>query len=208
MRWDQISDEAKLRKAYAESLRRAGEAAEAARQLAIVNGDPAQSAILAVERSYRLDRAREDLLVTEIHQPIAPLRLRDLQGREVRLADFRGKTVIAAFWAEWCAPCLDELAAINSIYPKLRERAEIIAINIDDSAEKQKAFAKKNGSTLPMLTADALDHDAVEKLQGETIPRLLVIDGDGIIRFQFQGAQEILPEKIEWIIARLAPAPN
>jgi hypothetical protein len=60
-----------------------------------------------------------------------------------------------------------------------------------------------------MFTADARDHDAAEKLQGESIPRLLAIDGAGNIRFQLlRDNDNILPEKIDWIIARLSLAPN
>ncbi len=208
IRMDEIPDEANLRKRYAEALNRSGDVAAAQRQLAIANGDRAQSAILTMERAHRLDRAREDLLDTEFREPLPPLHLRDLEGREVKLENFRGTIVIVAFWAEWCAPCLDELATIHSIYPALRDRAEIVAINIDDPVEKIRSFAKKSGYALPMFTADAIDHDAMEKLQGEAIPRLLAIDRAGIIRFQLQGQQDILPEKIEWIIAHLSRAPN
>jgi thiol-disulfide isomerase/thioredoxin len=208
VRMDEIADEVKLRKQYAEALDRSGDMAGARRQLAIAHGDPKEAAILAVERTHRLDRARKDLLATEFSEPLVPVRLRDLEGREVKLEASRGKIVIVAFWAEWCVPCLDELAVINSIYPRLRDRAEIVAINIDDATEKIKSFTKKNGYMLPMFTADARDHDAAETLQGESIPRLLIIDSAGNIRFQFQGQQDILPEKIEWIITRLAPAPN
>jgi peroxiredoxin len=208
IRLDQLSDEQKLRKTYADALNRSGHDEEARRQIAIANGDPNEAWTIGMVRAHRLDRARQDFLETEFSEPLPPLRLRDLQGREVKLADFRGKIVIAAFWAELCAPCLDELAVINAVYPRLRDRAAIVAINIDDSAEKITAFANKHHYEWPMLTAEERDHDAAEKLQGEVIPRILAIDGAGIIRFQLQGQQEILPEKVEWIIERLARAPN
>jgi peroxiredoxin len=208
VRMDEIGDEAKLRKRYADALNRSGDFVAAHHQLAIANSDPKEAAILAVERTHRLDRARGDLLATEFSEPLTPVRLRDLKGREVKLEGFRGKIVIVAFWAEWCEPCLLELRALNEIYPTLHGRAELLAINIDDPAEKQRAFAKKNGYAWPLLTADEADHDAVEKLQGEAIPRMLTIDAAGNIRFQSQGFQEILPEKIEWIIARLSRERN
>jgi thiol-disulfide isomerase/thioredoxin len=36
-----------------------------------------------------------------------PLALRDLQGVERKLADYRGKVVVLNYWATWCDPCRD-----------------------------------------------------------------------------------------------------
>ncbi len=37
------------------------------------------------------------------------------EGREMTLADFRGKTVLVNFWATWCAPCLKELPSLDAL---------------------------------------------------------------------------------------------
>lgn len=36
-------------------------------------------------------------------------------GRDVTLADFRGRTVLVNFWATWCAPCLKELPSLDAL---------------------------------------------------------------------------------------------
>lgn len=37
------------------------------------------------------------------------------EGREISLAEFRGRTVLVNFWATWCAPCLKELPSLDAL---------------------------------------------------------------------------------------------
>jgi len=39
----------------------------------------------------------------------------DADGRDVTLADYRGKHVLLNFWALWCAPCVHEMPALNRL---------------------------------------------------------------------------------------------
>ena len=42
----------------------------------------------------------------------APLKLNDLQGKEVTLQDYRGKVVLINFWATYCKPCREEMPSL------------------------------------------------------------------------------------------------
>ncbi len=54
--------------------------------------------------------------------------LRDLEGREHRLSDHRGRWVVVSLWATWCPPCRTQLAELTAF----REaRPEVVALGIN-----------------------------------------------------------------------------
>ena len=51
--------------------------------------------------------------------PATDFTLRDLDGAEVRLEDYRGKVVFIDFWATWCGPCKDAMPHWQDLYETL-----------------------------------------------------------------------------------------
>ena len=56
-----------------------------------------------------------------------PLALRDLQGKEHTLADYKGKVVVLNFWATWCDPCREEMPAMQRLQDKLAGKLVVLA---------------------------------------------------------------------------------
>jgi thiol-disulfide isomerase/thioredoxin len=84
----------------------------------------------------------------------APLKLPDLtfqdaDGKEKRLSDWRGKTVLVNLWATWCVPCRKEMPALDGLQAKLAgPNFDVVAINIDTrDPEKPKKFLTDAGLT-------------------------------------------------------------
>jgi thiol-disulfide isomerase/thioredoxin len=84
----------------------------------------------------------------------APLKLPDLafqdaDGKEKKLSDWRGKTVLVNLWATWCVPCRKEMPALDGLQAKLAgPNFEVVAINIDTrDPEKPKKFLIDAGLT-------------------------------------------------------------
>ncbi len=64
-------------------------------------------------------------------------------GRELRLEDLRGKTVLVNVWATWCAPCIKEMPSLDRLQA-LRggDDFDVITISIDRTKyEPAKFFA-------------------------------------------------------------------
>lgn len=74
-----------------------------------------------------------------------------LDGRPIRLTDFRGRWVIVNFWASWCSPCLFEMPELQAFHETHSDRATVIGINFEDlPPDKVRAFAQRLVITFPI----------------------------------------------------------
>ena len=59
----------------------------------------------------------------------------------------KDKLYVFSFWATWCAPCIQELDAINEVYEEWKSQAnvEVIAVSIDDARTNKRVKPLVNG---------------------------------------------------------------
>jgi thiol-disulfide isomerase/thioredoxin len=85
-----------------------------------------------------------------------PLVLRDLDGREVRLDAYRGRTVIVNFWATWCAPCVAEMPSIMLLREKYAKQGlEVIGVNLQENVARIRPFLAQHDIDFTVVR----DHD-------------------------------------------------
>jgi thiol-disulfide isomerase/thioredoxin len=63
--------------------------------------------------------------------PVGDFSLRDLNGRKVRLAKFRGKVVLINFWTTWCSACLSEMPELIALQKQHGDRLAIVGVSLD-----------------------------------------------------------------------------
>ncbi|MHB8613718.1 MAG: TlpA family protein disulfide reductase [Candidatus Dormibacteraceae bacterium] len=62
----------------------------------------------------------------------------DLNGKKVRLSDFKGRPVLLTFWATWCTACREELPALQGIQDHYQSTGfTILAINYRESDNRR-----------------------------------------------------------------------
>jgi peroxiredoxin len=125
-------------------------------------------------------------------EPAPEFTLRTTPDQSVSLSEFRGRTVVLAFYpADWSPVCGDQMALYNEILDEFQEfQAELLGISVD-GAWCHGAFAKQNKLHFPLL-ADfepkglvARAYGVYDEKDGTCERALFVIDPDGIIHWSY-----------------------
>jgi peroxiredoxin len=104
-----------------------------------------------------------------------------LDGGRFDLAGQRGKVVVLNFWAEWCAPCVLESAALVAVYRSTKESGVVFAgVNSRDERDKARAF-EQHRLTYPSLFDPAGRIALRFRDVASTLPTTVVVDRDGRI---------------------------
>ena len=114
------------------------------------------------------------------------VRLTDLDGREIRLADFAGKPVWVVFWATWCPPCQQETPDIRAVYEANRDAGLIVvAVDIQEDVDTVRRYVETYGLGYRV----GLDTSAaIMKTYGVFgLPTHYFIDRRGVIRDRYFG---------------------
>jgi len=114
----------------------------------------------------------------------------DLNGRPLRLADYRGQLVLLNFWATWCAPCREELPVFErwqKVYG--RRGLRVIGISMDDDAVAVREFLRRYPATYPIAMVDAQFAAQLGGVLG--LPLSYVIDARGRVIARHQGAVDM-----------------
>ena len=138
--------------------------------------------------------------------PTPPLALRDLSGKEHKLADYKGKVVVLNFWATWCDPCREEMPAMQRLQDKLAGKPFVVlAVAYGEGPPRVSAFLKETRVRFTVL----LDRDtsAATAWKVKVLPTTLVIDPQQKVRFVAVGDVGWDTPPIEGEIVKLLPKP-
>ncbi|MBM3269844.1 MAG: TlpA family protein disulfide reductase [Candidatus Sericytochromatia bacterium] len=129
--------------------------------------------------------------------------LKDLQGKTVKLSQFKGKVVMVNFWATWCPPCIHEMPSLESLYNANKKKGFVVlGISLDDEPQKEvpqflAKFKKDKGVkiTYPLLVGDEKVGDSYGGIRG--IPTTFLVDRKGNIAKKYIGPPSRDAEGIE-----------
>lgn len=136
----------------------------------------------------------------QIGQPAPAFTLKDINATPFSLDNFKGRVVLLRFWATRCESCKVEMPKLELSYRALLPKGFIvIAINVEDPAEKAAEFVKEIRLTYPILMDEKKEVTKLYEVYG--VPTSFIIDRKGIIRERIFG--DLSEDAVEKMVSPL-----
>lgn len=107
-------------------------------------------------------------------------------GEHITLEDLKGKVVLLDFWGTWCPPCVASVPELRNLYRRYpKDSFVLIGISSDYDEAKWRDFTDKNRMLWPQYRDK--DRRIAEMFSIRAFPTYIIIDHEGILRFQSIG---------------------
>ena len=113
----------------------------------------------------------------------------DLNGRVVRISDYRGKIVFLNFWTTWCPSCRIEMPSMEKLHQKLKDKDfAMIAVSLQESAQVVRDFFQEKRLTFTALLDSTGEVGTWFGIRA--IPTTYILNGEGKVLGAAMGARE------------------
>lgn len=141
----------------------------------------------------------------EIGQAAPPLRLPDLAGKPVDLAELRGQVVYVDFWASWCGPCRHSFPWMNAMQEKYGPQGLVVlGVNLDEEAGEAADFLSQTPAGFQVVYDSTGQTPAAYGVKG--MPTSVLVGRDGKVLFQHLGFTKAGSAGLEAAIATAVDA--
>ena len=156
------------------------------------NKNKSNGQVITNKEAPKVSDSNTDLNVSKI--PALDFKLKNLNGKEVSLSDYKGKKVFLNFWASWCGPCKSEMPDIEKLYEETKDSdLVIITINLGEDKDTVKSFLDKYKYNFTVLLD--LDQSVAAQYKISAIPTSYFIDEAGNIVSTIRGSLTLLQMK-------------
>ena len=122
---------------------------------------------------------------SSLSQDLVPnTQIKDLKKEFVYTDDVfnEDKFYVVSFWATWCIPCINELDAINELYPSWKDKnIDVVAISTDDARSKKRVRPLVSGKNWVFEIYSDTNQEFKRALNVGGIPHTIIAYGSKII---------------------------
>ncbi len=155
---------------------------------------PARELIEVEVRLADEDKAGSEIVERSRVAHEAPdIAVKDLEGNEVKLSDFRGKFVVLNFWATWCEPCITEWPQVAQLAQRVSEQQEVVilAVSIDEDKAAIGPFLEQMSlSDTPVRVLWDPTTEIHREFGSDKIPDTFFVDEQGMVSSVFVNVRE------------------
>jgi peroxiredoxin len=141
--------------------------------------------ILLVSFSFKAEGGEDDfyskmrISLIKGNKKAPDFSLKDLNGKEVEIKQFKGKVIFLNFWATWCGPCKEEMPGMEVLHQQLKERNFVmLTISVDyEGIKPVQEFINRHRYTFSVL----LDPkgETLDLFEVKGIPTTFFVDKKG-----------------------------
>ncbi|ASS96348.1 thiol-disulfide oxidoreductase ResA [Peribacillus simplex] len=128
--------------------------------------------------------------------------LTDMEGKEHKLSDYKGKGVFLNFWGTYCKPCEYEMPYMENQYKNFKDQGvEILAVNVGESDYAVNNFITKHDLTFPVMIDKGREVENAYRV--DILPVTFLVDKEGKVIDTITGA--LTEESIQKHMERIKP---
>ena len=162
-------------------------------------------------------KARElfdDWANLSVGKPAPDFEGKGLDGKPLKLSDYRGKVVVVVFWASWCGPCLRQIPKERELAERLKDRPfALLGVNCDEDAEAARKVVRDERITWPNASDGSKQVGPCEVDMGPIagryhvrgLPSVFVLDAKGVIRRKMALGDE-MDKAVDELLGEMEPA--
>ena len=133
----------------------------------------------------------------------APFILTGLDGKPVRLSDYKGKVILLDFWATWCVPCQTEVPRFVAFQNKYGDQGfQVIGISMDDTPGPVRKFYSRYEVNYPVAMGTTKVADSYGGVLGLPLTYLIARNGRIIKQYDASADFEQMEAEIKLLLSQ------
>jgi len=155
------------------------------------------------EITFEPEKTKETVEVKKIDYLAPDFKLFDLDGKIVKLSDFRNRIIVLTFWVTWNPVAQDQIAILESYYQDIKDKKDLVLLTINNQEDKSVAsnFIRRGGYILPVLLDE--DGEVGELYKIKVLPTTYFINKDGFVKEIYIGVMNegMIQDKVDQLLS-------